>query len=75
MSKAVESRAAMKAFRKPGNFLREVTQELKKVKWPSWTDVKQLTVVVLVTLIAVSIYVAVLELVIGSLFKAIGIFR
>ncbi len=75
MSKAVESRAAMKAFRKPGNFLREVTQELKKVKWPSWTDVKQLTVVVLVTLIAVSLYVAVLELVIGTLFRTIGIFR
>ncbi|HAZ64327.1 MAG TPA: preprotein translocase subunit SecE [Armatimonadetes bacterium] len=65
----------MKAFRKPGNFLREVTQELKKVKWPSWTDVKQLTVVVLVTLIAVSLYVAVLELVIGTLFRTIGIFR
>jgi preprotein translocase SecE subunit len=75
MSKAVESRAAVQAFKKPGLFLKEVSLELKKVKWPTWTDVRQLTAVVLMTLIGVGLYVAMLELVVSKLFTWIGIFK
>ena len=75
MSKAVESRAAVQAFRKPGVFLKEVALELKKVKWPTWADVRQLTAVVLMTLIGVGLYVAFLELVISKLFGFMGIFK
>jgi len=75
MSKAVESRAAVQAFRKPGAFLKEVALELKKVKWPTWADVRQLTAVVMLTLVGVGVYVAVLELVTSNLFTWIGIFK
>ncbi|MBI5832710.1 MAG: preprotein translocase subunit SecE [Armatimonadetes bacterium] len=75
MSKAVESRAAVQAFKKPGLFLKEVGLELKKVKWPTWADVRQLTAVVLMTLVGVGVYVALLELVISKLFALIGIFK
>jgi len=74
MSKSVQSRAAVKAARSPKQFLREVGTELKKVKWPSVHDVWQLTLVVLVTCIAVGCYVTVLDTAVGWLFKQIGMY-
>jgi preprotein translocase SecE subunit len=74
MSKAVQSRAAMQAARKPWQFLREVGLELGKVKWPSWHDVTQLTGVVLMTVLSVAVYVAVLDWVLSWLFRHIGLY-
>lgn len=74
MSKSVQSRAAVRAARSPKLFLREVSVELKKVKWPTGQEIWQLTAVVLVTVIAVGCYVAVLDFAFGKLFGALGMY-
>lgn len=74
MSKAVQQRAVFGAVRRPKQFLREVGIELRKVKWPSAHDVWQLTLVVIFTIIAVGIYVAVIDLVLSKFFQLIGMY-
>lgn len=74
MSKAVQSRAAVQAAKKPVQFLKEVWLELGKVKWPSWPDVAQLTTVVLMTVISVGLYVYVMDVFFSFAFKKLGIY-
>lgn len=47
-------------------FLREVMNELKKVAWPSRTEVITYTVVVLVSVVAITSFVFVLDLAFGK---------
>ncbi len=44
-----------------GRFLSEVWSELKKVQWPSREELQAFTIMVIVTIVAVGIYVGVLD--------------
>lgn len=49
-------------FGNAGRFLNEVWGELKKVQWPSREELYAFTIIVIVAIIAVGIYVGVLDL-------------
>ncbi len=38
-------------------YFRETAQEMKRVSWPSWKDLKESTVVVIVTVAIVTLFV------------------
>ena len=75
MSKAVQQRAFITMLRRPWPFLKEVRLELAKVKWPDWPDIRNLTMVVIITIVAVGCYLAVIDAVVGWLFHIIGMYR
>ncbi len=49
----------------PGQFVREIRQELKKVQWPSRRELLSYTLVVLMTVVILSSFVFALDLVIS----------
>ncbi|MBI2303023.1 MAG: preprotein translocase subunit SecE [Armatimonadetes bacterium] len=49
--------------------------ELTKVKWPSLADTWNLTLVVVFTIVGVGCYVALLDVVVGWLFKLFGLYH
>ncbi len=51
----------------PAQFARESVEELKKVVWPPWPQVRQYFVVVLVFVTAIILYVSVIDTVVGAL--------
>lgn len=77
MSKAVQARTPPTSGggkSKRYRFLHEVLLELRKVKWPSREDTVQLTGLVMVTIVAVGVYVALLDFALGKFFQAIGMY-
>ena len=50
-----------------GRFLSEVWGELKKVQWPSREELQAFTIMVIVTIVAVGIYVGVLDTILTRL--------
>lgn len=57
----------------PRTFLREVRQELRRVAWPSWREVRSYSLVVLVTVTLLTVYVAVLDAAFGrAIFEIFG---
>lgn len=50
-------------------FLREVQIELKKTNWPTRNELTKFTIVVMVTIVAVSAYLFVSDLIVANLFK------
>ncbi len=59
---------------KLGQFLSEVRVELRKVKWPSAHELTQMTGVVFTTVIAVGLYVALLDFLFTTVLRAIGMY-
>jgi preprotein translocase subunit SecE len=53
-------------FKRWGRFLREVRSELKKVAWPSRTEIVTYSVVVLVSVTFITLFVFVLDLGLGK---------
>lgn len=51
----------------PAQFTRESVEELKKVVWPTWNQVQQYFLVVLVFVLAVILYVSVIDTAVGAL--------
>ena len=39
-----------------GNFMRETTQEMKRVSWPSMHELRESTIVVLVTVFVITVF-------------------
>ena len=49
------------------HFLREVQVELKKTSWPTRNELTKFTIVVIVTIVVVSIYLFIVDLVFGQI--------
>jgi len=52
-------------FGNTGRFLNEVWGELKKVQWPTREELQAFTIMVIITIIAVGIYVGALDTVLS----------
>ena len=51
----------------PVQYLREVRDEMRKVAWPKWPEVRRFSIIVLVTVVIVTAYV-------GGLDNLFGVF-
>jgi preprotein translocase subunit SecE len=49
----------------PVTYLREVNDEMKKVSWPTWPEVRRYSLVVLATVVVLTAYIGVLDGVFG----------
>ncbi|MFM2046977.1 MAG: preprotein translocase SecE subunit [Actinomycetota bacterium] len=49
----------------PGQYLREVRDEMSKVAWPNWPEVRRYSLIVLVTVAVITAYVGGLDSVFG----------
>jgi preprotein translocase subunit SecE len=50
-------------------YLRETRAELSKVSWPSWPDARNLTIIVLITVVVSSIVLGAFDYLFGELFS------
>jgi preprotein translocase subunit SecE len=51
----------MKLFDKGTKFVTEVRQEMSKVSWPNWTELKSSTIMVLIISLLFSVYIFVID--------------
>ena len=49
----------------PVQYMREVGDEMKKVAWPKWPEVRRYSAIVLVTVVVFTAYIGVLDAVFG----------
>ena len=49
----------------PVTYLREVNEEMKKVAWPRWPEVRRYSIIVLVTVVVFTTYVGALDALFG----------
>jgi preprotein translocase subunit SecE len=49
----------------PGQYLREVRDEMRKVAWPKWPEVRRMALIVLVTVVILTAYVGGLDSLFG----------
>ncbi len=56
-------------MQKVSNFFQETYQELKKVTWPTWNEVWQATLVVIVVTFIASAFIAAVDFCISSVLK------
>ncbi len=59
----------MKLFDRIKEFFSGVRYELKKVNWPSWDELKSSTTVVLVFSIFITLFIAIVDLGVGTLVR------
>ncbi|MCF7833159.1 MAG: preprotein translocase subunit SecE [Candidatus Marinimicrobia bacterium] len=59
----------MKLFDRVKEFFSGVRFELKKVNWPTWDELKSSTTVVLVFSIFITLFIAVVDLGVGTLVR------
>lgn len=52
-------------------YLQETQQELKKVTWPTWNEVWQATVVVIITTLFATAFIAAVDFVVSSLLRLV----
>jgi preprotein translocase subunit SecE len=58
---------AVEIVRKTRDFTNEVTEELKKVTWPDWPQLKNATLVILVFVLIVSVVIWIMDQVVKFL--------
>jgi preprotein translocase subunit SecE len=58
-------------LRQVRTFFAEVKSELKKVTWPSWTEVRATTVVVIATTVFFGFYLFSIDLLLSQVFRRI----
>jgi preprotein translocase subunit SecE len=63
------------AFEGIRRFFRNVMAELRKVSWPSQKELRIYTIVVIATVLAVSIIISLWDVLIGGVFKYMGLYR
>ena len=51
----------------PAQYLREVRDELRKVAWPKWPEVRRFSIIVLVTVVLYTAYIGGLDALFGVL--------
>ena len=49
----------------PAMYLREVRDEMRKVAWPKWPEVRRFSIIVLVTVVVITAYVGGLDALFG----------
>jgi preprotein translocase subunit SecE len=54
---------------KGGNYFREVYQELRKVAWPTWDELRRMTGVVIVTVILLAAIIGLADLLLSIVVK------
>jgi preprotein translocase subunit SecE len=55
-------------------YFNETTGELKKVSWPSWAEARQLTILVIIVMIAMGIFLGLVDLLANRLLNlALGL--
>jgi preprotein translocase subunit SecE len=59
----------MKLFDRIKEFFSGVRYELKKVNWPSWDELRSSTAVVLVFSIFITLFIAIVDLGVGTLVR------
>ncbi|HSS61795.1 MAG TPA: preprotein translocase subunit SecE [Candidatus Limnocylindrales bacterium] len=53
-----------------GQFLRDVFDELRKVVWPTWSELYRYTLVVIFTVVVLGIFIGGTDYLLGALSKA-----
>ncbi len=61
----------MKLFEKPAKFVSEVSQEMAKVSWPTYEELKESTLVVIVLSLILAIFIFSSDTVLSKLLKII----
>jgi preprotein translocase subunit SecE len=51
----------------PVQYIREVREEMRKVAWPKWPEIRRYSIIVLITVVVVTAYVGGLDAVFGIL--------
>ena len=63
-------------WQKTVSFLQEVMAELKRTTWPQWPEVRGTTTVVIITLFIFALFLWVVDLCLGTLYKqTVHLFR
>jgi preprotein translocase subunit SecE len=57
----------MTAIDRLNSFLKDVRIEVRKVTWPSWEELRESTTVVIVTVAIISVFIAVVDRLVGGL--------
>ena len=55
-----------KTWQRASAFLREVRAEMQKVTWPSWTELKGQTLVVIVAVLIIAAFIGVVDLILNG---------
>jgi preprotein translocase subunit SecE len=50
-------------------YFRETLGELRKVNWPTWPEARQLTIIVIVVMVAMGIYLSIVDSIGAALIK------
>jgi len=56
-------------LQKTGNFLQQTKEELAKVTWPTWNEVWQATVVVIIATFIAATFIALCDFLISNLIR------
>jgi preprotein translocase subunit SecE len=64
----VEKSAERKQPNRVQRFFRETVSELRKVNWPTWQEAKNLTIIVLIVTIGMSLFLGALDFIFTKLF-------
>ena len=52
-------------------FFRETFGELRKVSWPTWPEARRLTILVLIVMVAMGIYLSLVDRIAGQLLNLV----
>ncbi len=61
----------MKLIEKPMKFLNDVNQEMSKVSWPSWEELKGSTIIVIVLSLILAVFIFFTDFILTKLLKLI----
>lgn len=71
VARSVPARQGPSLIERVTRYFREVLVELRKVDWPSRQEITAMTIVVIVVLMAMSIYLGLWDLLFGWLFQQV----
>ena len=57
------------AYARTATFLGEVRLEMQKVTWPTWTELKGQTIVVIIAVLVIAAFIGVVDFVLNSTIK------
>jgi preprotein translocase subunit SecE len=57
------------AYQKTNTFLEEVRGEMQKVTWPTWTELKGQTIVVIIAVLVIAAFIGVVDLILSNTIK------
>ena len=60
----------MSLWDRAGGFWQEVRVEIRKVTWPTLPELREATIVVIVTVLIISVFIAAVDVIVGQLVGA-----